>query len=189
MSAQDDSNTMSPLGMTVPLPKIPKKRQTLTQKLNSMTDAEKHQMMAELDQDARGMEAESRLRHKPSETPLKRKRPAGGDDDDNNNSTPIGNEAKRVLRPRLESTVISKPIIVRAPAKKMPVRRPTSGSKLVASAPNSTDLLLQKDKIIQDLRLELAETMAKLLETEKKLFETEKKLLEAEKRVSIVKGP
>ncbi|KAI4843115.1 hypothetical protein E4T44_06919 [Aureobasidium sp. EXF-8845] len=89
-----------------------------------------------------------------STAPLKRKR--SGED-------LIATIPKRALRPRIPSTRVKKPI----------VRRAALDLKPATTSP-STNLLLQKDKIIEQLRLELAEAENKLIKTQKRLDEFEK---------------
>ncbi|KAI4739883.1 hypothetical protein E4T50_09672 [Aureobasidium sp. EXF-12298] len=100
-----------------------------------------------------------------STAPLKRKR--SGED-------LIANASKRALRPRLAAV----PTAIQVPktrVKKSMIKTPTSAIRSATTSP-SHNLLLQKDKIIEQLRLELAEASCNLAKTQKRLNEVEKQL-------------
>jgi ribosomal protein S7 len=99
-----------------------------------------------------------------STAPLKRKR--SGED-------LIATIPKRALRPRIPSVTTTSIQVSKTRVKKPIVRRAALDLKPATTSP-STNLLLQKDKIIEQLRLELAEAENKLIKTQKRLDEFEK---------------
>ncbi|KAH0357187.1 hypothetical protein KCU81_g168, partial [Aureobasidium melanogenum] len=104
-----------------------------------------------------------------SDSPMKRKR--SGED-------LTANTSKRILRPRStpEVTTISiQPAIISKPRVKKPISRRLPHVEPTTTDPHS-NLLLQKDQIIEQLRLELAEANNELALTRKRLLETEKRL-------------
>ncbi|KAI5238369.1 hypothetical protein E4T43_07455 [Aureobasidium subglaciale] len=105
-----------------------------------------------------------------SEAPLKRKRSV--------EDLPHV-EPKRVLRPRSAPEIIipvqAAPIMKARVKKTIAKRSKPAAVRSTDSSPGS-NLLLQKDKIIEELRLELAEANSKLTKAEKKLAESEKEL-------------
>ncbi|KAK6006988.1 hypothetical protein QM012_005996 [Aureobasidium pullulans] len=114
-----------------------------------------------------------------SNSPIKRKR--SGED-------LAANTSKRVLRPRSvpEVTTISiQPNLISKPRIKKPITRRLPQVESATTSPGS-NLLLQKDQIIEQLRLELAEANNELAMTRKRLLETEKKLHDTHKGASIV---
>lgn len=116
-----------------------------------------------------------------SNSPIKRKR--SGED-------LVANTSKRVLRPRSvpEVTTISiQPSLINKPRVKKPISRRLPQVEPTTTNPGS-NLLLQKDQIIEQLRLELAEANNELAMTRKRLLETEKKLLDTEKKASVIEA-
>ncbi|KAH0290945.1 hypothetical protein M436DRAFT_77861 [Aureobasidium namibiae CBS 147.97] len=103
-----------------------------------------------------------------STAPLKRKR--SGEDLTAANT-------KRALRPRIPSVTTSIQVS-KTRVKKPLIKRVTPVLEIKpATTSPSTNLLLQKDKIIEQLRLELAEANNNLANTQKRLSELEKQLL------------
>ncbi|KAG9599672.1 hypothetical protein KCU86_g3408, partial [Aureobasidium melanogenum] len=78
--------------------------------------------------------------------------------------------------------LISKPRVKKPITRRLPHVEPTT-----FTSPGS-NLLLQKDQIIEQLRLELAEAHNELAMTRKTLLETEKKLHDTQKKVSVVEA-
>ncbi|THX53198.1 hypothetical protein D6D06_06257 [Aureobasidium pullulans] len=90
----------------------------------------------------------------------------------------LSQEAKRILRPRAAPqtfTPIQTAPVVKARVKKTIANRSAPLVKSKAYSPGS-NLLLQKDKIIEQLRLDLADAKSKLSKTQRRLVEAEKKI-------------
>ncbi|THZ21659.1 hypothetical protein D6C89_06514 [Aureobasidium pullulans] len=90
----------------------------------------------------------------------------------------LSQEAKRILRPRAAPqtfTPIQTAPVVKARVKRTIANRSAPLVKSKAYSPGS-NLLLQKDKIIEQLRLDLADAKSKLSKTQKRLVEAEKKI-------------
>ncbi|KAG9941837.1 hypothetical protein KCU85_g9456, partial [Aureobasidium melanogenum] len=117
-----------------------------------------------------------------SYSPIKRKR--SGED-------LTANTSKRVLRPRStpEVTTISiQPALISKPRVKKPISRRLPHVEPTTTDPSS-NLLLQKDQIIEQLRLELAEANNELALTRKRLLETEKRLAVTQKDSAVEATP
>jgi hypothetical protein len=99
-----------------------------------------------------------------STAPLKRKR---------SGESLISTTSKRALRPRIPFVTTTSIQVSKARVKKPIVKRIPPEFEPATSSP-STNLLLQKDKIIEQLRLELAEANNNLIKTQKRLDEIEK---------------
>ncbi|KAH0369855.1 hypothetical protein KCU65_g2959, partial [Aureobasidium melanogenum] len=115
-------------------------------------------------------------------SPIKRKR--SGED-------LTANTSKRVLRPRSTpevTTITIQPAIISKPRVKKPISRRLPHVEPTTTDPHS-NLLLQKDQVIEQLRLELAEAHNELAMTRKTLLETEKKLHDTQKKASVVEAP
>ncbi|KAH0274157.1 hypothetical protein KCU74_g9831, partial [Aureobasidium melanogenum] len=113
-----------------------------------------------------------------SDSPMKRKR---------SSEDLTANTSKRILRPRStpEVTTISiQPAIISKPRVKKPISRRLPHVEPTTTDPHS-NLLLQKDQIIEQLRLELAEANNELALTRKRLLETEKRLADTQKASAV----
>ncbi|KAI4717161.1 hypothetical protein E4T48_06647 [Aureobasidium sp. EXF-10727] len=106
-----------------------------------------------------------------STAPLKRKR--SGED-------VVSTAPKRTLRPRSASEMTTIVIQPGSISKTRVKRRTTKRSVPVVPTTTtpSSNLLLQKDQIIEQLRLELAEAHNELAKTQRRLEEVEKRLPE-----------
>jgi hypothetical protein len=87
----------------------------------------------------------------------------------------ISTTTRRSLRPRIPSVPTTSIQVSKTRVKRPAVKRIPPEFRPATSNP-STNLLLQKDKIIEQLRLELAEANNNLIKTQKKLDQVEKQL-------------
>ncbi|CAD0081782.1 unnamed protein product [Aureobasidium vineae] len=104
-----------------------------------------------------------------STAPFKRKR--SGED-------VISTVSKRVLRPRSApemTTIVIQPASISKTRVKRSIAKRTAPTLPTTTNPSS-NLLLQKDQIIEQLRLELAEAHNELAKTQRRLEEVEKRL-------------
>lgn len=98
------------------------------------------------------------------------------------------NTSKRVLRPRSVpevTTIHIQPASISKPRVKKPITRRLLQVESTTTTSPGSNLLLQKDQIIEQLRLELAEANNELAMTRKRLLETEKRLAVTQEKASV----